>query len=81
MFIIGGLSGVVACVRRRPTSQQTDTYYVVAHIHTSVRGTVLACSPTHYWWPKMTGRLLSDRWPLALLAAVHRMNLAFFPMH
>jgi cytochrome c oxidase subunit 1 len=83
MFIIGGLSGVT---HASPPAdlQQTDTYYVVAHIHYVLfGGTVLGLfAGMYYWWPKMTGRLLSET-----LGKIHfwgmliGMNLAFFPMH
>jgi cytochrome c oxidase subunit 1 len=83
MFIIGGLSGV-SHASPPADLQQTDTYYVVAHIHYVLfGGTVLGLfSGMYYWWPKMTGRKLSEP-----LGQVHfwltlvGMNLAFFPMH
>src|SRR6059036_2721496 len=83
MFIIGGLSGVT---HASPPAdlQQTDTYYVVAHIHYVLfGGTIFGLfAGIYYWWPKMTGRLLSEA-----LGKLHfwltflGMNLAFFPMH
>jgi cytochrome c oxidase subunit 1 len=83
MFIIGGLSGVT---HASPPAdlQQTDTYYVVAHLHYVLfGGTVFGLfSGVYYWWPKMTGRLLNET-----LGKVHfwlmliGMNVAFFPMH
>jgi cytochrome c oxidase subunit 1 len=83
MFIIGGLSGVT---HASPPAdlQQTDTYYVVAHIHYVLfGGTVFGLfAGMYYWWPKMTGRLLSET-----LGKIHfwlmliGMNIAFFPMH
>ncbi len=83
MFIIGGLSSVT---HASPPAdlQQTDTYYVVAHIHYVLfGGTVLGLfAGMYYWWPKMTGRLLSET-----LGKIHfwgmliGMNIAFFPMH
>src|SRR5207249_1084627 len=83
MFIIGGLSGVT---HASPPAdlQQTDTYYVVAHIHYVLfGGTVLGLfAGIYYWWPKMTGRLLSEplgKWHFWLTFL--GMNLAFFPMH
>ena len=83
MFIIGGLSGVT---HASPPAdlQQTDTYYVVAHIHYVLfGGTMLGLfAGFYYWWPKMTGRLLSEtlgRWHFWL--SLIGMNLAFFPMH
>jgi cytochrome c oxidase subunit 1 len=83
MFIIGGLSGVT---HASPPAdlQQTDTYYVVAHIHYVLfGGTMLGLfSGMYYWWPKMTGRLLSEtlgKWHFWLTFV--GMNLAFLPMH
>ncbi len=83
MFIIGGLSGVM---HASPPAdlQQTDTYFVVAHIHYVLfGGSIMAIfAGIYYWFPKITGRRLDDRlgkwhfW-LNLLA----MNLTFFPMH
>ena len=83
MFIIGGLSGVT---HASPPAdlQQTDTYYVVAHIHYVLfGGTIMGLfAGIYYWWPKMTGRLLSEplgKWHFWLQFV--GMNLAFFPMH
>jgi cytochrome c oxidase subunit 1 len=83
MFIIGGLSGVT---HASPPAdlQQTDTYYVVAHIHYVLfGGTMLGLfAGMYYWWPKMTGRKLSEtlgKWHFGLTFV--GMNLAFFPMH
>src|SRR3989454_6623423 len=44
--------------------------------------TTLFRSGMYYWWPKMTGRLLSEplgKWHFALVFV--GMTLAFFPMH
>jgi cytochrome c oxidase subunit I len=83
MFIIGGLSGVT---HASPPAdlQQTDSYYVVAHIHyVFFGGTIFGLfAGIYYWWPKMTGRLLSEtlgRWHFWLQFV--GMNIAFFPMH
>ena len=83
MFIIGGLSGVM---HASPPAdlQQTDTYFVVAHIHYVLFGGAIQglFAGIYYWWPKITGRLLNER-----LGKVHfwigfiGMNVAFFPMH
>ncbi len=61
MFIIGGLSGV-SHASPPADLQQTDTYYVVAHIHyVFFGGTILSLfAGIYYWWPKMTGRLLNE---------------------
>ena len=61
MFTIGGLSGVTFAVV--PIDWQvTDTYYVVAHMHYVLfGGTALAVfAGIYYWFPKFTGRLLSE---------------------
>ena len=43
--------------------QMTDTYYVVAHFHYVLfGGTAFALfAGVYYWFPKMSGRLLSER--------------------
>ncbi len=61
MFIIGGLSGVTHAVV--PSDyQQTDTYYVVAHFHYVLFGGAIfgLFSGIYYWFPKISGRMLSD---------------------
>jgi cytochrome c oxidase subunit 1 len=83
LFTIGGLSGVTHAAPPADL-QQTDTYYVVAHIHYVLfGGTIFGLfAGIYYWWPKMTGRLLSEtlgKWHFALMFV--GMNLAFFPMH
>jgi len=83
MFPIGGLSGVSLAVV--PFDWQiTDTYYVVAHIHyVFFGGSVLGIfAAIYYWFPKMTGRLLSEKlglWNFWLVFI--GLNLTFFPMH
>ena len=83
MFIIGGLSGVSVAVV--PVDWQVeDTYYIVAHLHYVLfGGTVFAVfAGVFYWFPKMTGRLLSDKlakWQFWIMLI--SFNLTFFPMH
>jgi len=62
MFTIGGLSGISFAAF--PIDWQvTDTYYLVAHIHYVLfGGTVFAIfAGVYYWFPKMSGRMLSER--------------------
>lgn len=82
-FTIGGLTGVMfACV---PLDwQTTDTYFVVAHFHYVLFGGsffgILAA--TYYWFPKMSGRMLSERmgkW--VFWTAVLGFNATFFVQH
>lgn len=83
MFVIGGLSGVTLALV--PIDWQvTDTYYVVAHFHfVLIGGTVFGLfAGTYYWFPKMTGRLLSEglgKWHFWLFLI--GFNLTFIPMH
>jgi cytochrome c oxidase subunit I len=61
-FTVGGLTGVMFAVI--PIDWQlTDTYFVVAHFHYVLfGGTFFALmSGFYYWFPKMTGRMLSER--------------------
>jgi cytochrome c oxidase subunit 1 len=82
-FTIGGLSGVMHS--SPPVDlQQTDSYFVVAHLHYVLIGGSLfgLLAGAYYWWPKMTGRLLDERlgrlnfWVIFLA-----FNLTFFPQH
>ena len=57
-FTIGGLSGVTHSVAPSDT-QQTDTYYIVAHFHYVLfGGAVLGFfAGFYYWWPKVFGEV------------------------
>jgi cytochrome c oxidase subunit I len=61
-FLLGGLSGVT--LASPPLDfHLTDTYYVVAHFHYVLFGTIVFAvfAGTYFWFPKMTGRMLDDR--------------------
>ena len=82
-FTIGGLSGVTHAVSPSDT-QQTDTYYIVAHFHYVLFGGAVfgLFAGFYYWWPKVFGKMLSERigkWNFWLM--VIGMNLTFGPMH
>ncbi len=82
-FTIGGLSGVTHAVSPSDT-QQTDTYYIVAHFHYVLFGGAIfgLFAGFYYWWPKIFGKLLNERigkWNFWLM--VIGMNLTFGPMH
>jgi cytochrome c oxidase subunit I+III len=82
-FVLGGLTGVM--LASVPLDLQVhDTFFVVAHFHYVLIGGAVfpLMGALHYWFPKMTGRMLSEaigRWTFALLFI--GFNLTFFPMH
>jgi cytochrome c oxidase subunit 1 len=83
LFTIGGLSGVTHSVAPSDT-QQTDTYYIVAHFHYVLFGGAIfgLFSGFYYWWPKVFGKLLNERlgtWNFWFM--VIGMNMTFGPMH
>ncbi|AWB91955.1 aa3-type cytochrome oxidase subunit I [Aeromicrobium chenweiae] len=61
-FLFGGLTGVILA---SPTLdfQLSDSYFVVAHFHYVVFGTVVFAmfAGFYYWWPKFTGRMLDEK--------------------
>ncbi len=62
-FLFGGLSGVI--LASPPLDfQVSDTYFVVAHFHYVLFGTIVfaAFSGIYFWFPKFTGRYLDERW-------------------
>jgi cytochrome c oxidase subunit 1 len=83
VFIIGGVTGVM--VASVPIDLQVhDTYFVVAHFHYVILGGVVfpLFGALYLWFPKMTGRMLSERlgrWHFWLFFA--GVNITFFPMH
>ncbi|NXY93237.1 cytochrome c oxidase subunit I [Streptomyces sp. BR123] len=61
-FLFGGLTGII--LASPPMDfQVTDTYFVVAHFHYVVFGTVVFAmfAGFYFWWPKMTGTMLDER--------------------
>jgi cytochrome c oxidase subunit I len=62
LFTLGGLTGVMLAIF--PIDWQVHgTYFVVAHFHfVLVAGSVSSImAALYYWFPKMTGRMLSER--------------------
>ncbi|XVQ82418.1 aa3-type cytochrome oxidase subunit I [Microbispora siamensis] len=60
-FLLGGLTGVI--LASPPLDfHVTDTYFVVAHFHYVVFGTVVFAmfAGFYFWWPKLTGRMLNE---------------------
>ncbi len=60
-FLFGGLTGIILS---SPTLDfhLSDSYFVVAHFHYVVFGTVVFAmfAGFYFWWPKFTGRMLND---------------------
>src|SRR6516165_1043734 len=83
MFTLGGLSGVLHSIVPADT-QQTDTYFVVAHFHYVLFGGLVfgLFSGFYFWWPKIFGRLLDERLgKINFWIMLVGFNLTFFPMH
>ncbi|REE99506.1 cytochrome c oxidase subunit I [Thermomonospora umbrina] len=75
-FLFGGLTGVI--LASPPMDfQLSDSYFVVAHFHYVVFGTVVFAmfAGFYFWWPKFTGKMLNDT-----LGKVHFWML-FFGFH
>jgi cytochrome c oxidase subunit 1 len=82
-FLLGGLTGVILSSPTLDFSL-SDTYFVVAHLHYVMGGTVVFAvfAAIYFWWPKVTGRMLDQRlgrWHFWLL--VIGFNTTFLVMH
>lgn len=82
-FLCAGLTGLMLAVA--PFDWQlTDSYFVVAHFHYVLTGSLLFTifGAIYYWFPKATGRMLDEtlgRWHFWLL--VIGFNMTFLPQH
>jgi cytochrome c oxidase subunit I+III len=82
-FVLGGVTGVM--LASVPIDVQVhDTYFVVAHFHYVLFGAVVfpLIAGFHHWFPKVTGRLLSERlgaW--SFWSTFGGFHLTFFPQH
>ncbi|GII98044.1 cytochrome c oxidase subunit 1 [Sediminihabitans luteus] len=61
-FLFGGLTGIILSSPALDF-HLSDSYFVVAHFHYVVFGTVVFAmfAGFYFWWPKMTGRMLNER--------------------
>jgi cytochrome c oxidase subunit I+III len=83
LFVIGGLTGVMVASQALD-SQAHDSFFVVAHLHYVLIGGSMfpLLGAIFYWFPKITGRHMSERlgrWTFALLFL--GVNVTFFPQH
>jgi cytochrome c oxidase subunit I len=82
-FLIAGLTGVM--LASAPFNWQLGgSYFVVAHFHYVIVGAILFCAfaAFYYWFPKVTGRMLSEtlgKWHFWLF--VVGFHLTFDTMH
>jgi cytochrome c oxidase subunit 1 len=62
LFTIGGVTGLYLGTLSTDVHFH-DTYFVVAHFHYVMMGSALIgmFGGLHHWWPKMTGRLYSEK--------------------
>ncbi len=82
MFGIGGLTGLPLGFNFSDLHLH-DTYYVIAHFHYIVApGTIFALfAGVYYWFPKMTGRYMSEFWgKVHFIGSFIFMNAVFQPM-
>jgi cytochrome c oxidase subunit 1 len=83
MFLIGGINGAFSASVPVDFALH-DTYWVVAHLHYVLFGGSVfgIMGGLYYWFPKMTGRMMSETVGKAQFALMFiGFNLTFFPMH
>jgi cytochrome c oxidase subunit 1 len=82
LFGIGGLTGIPLAFNA-PDTFLHDSYYIIAHFHYVIApGTIFALfAGIHYWYPKATGRMMSEFWnKVHFWPTMILMNCVFFPM-
>ena len=62
VFLFGGITGIILAAPPMDFAV-SDSYFVVAHFHYVLAGTVLfeMFAGLYFWWPKMTGKMLNSR--------------------
>ncbi|MCF6228071.1 MAG: cbb3-type cytochrome c oxidase subunit I [Planctomycetes bacterium] len=81
LFGVGGLTGLFLASIATNVHLH-DTYWVVAHFHMVMVGTVLTAflGGLHYWWPKISGRMFNEKFAkIGAIGVFIGFNLAFMP--
>jgi cytochrome c oxidase subunit I len=62
VFLFGGITGIILASPPLDFAV-SDSYFVVAHFHYVLAGTVLfeMFAGLYFWWPKMTGKMLNSK--------------------
>ncbi|MEX2501278.1 MAG: cytochrome c oxidase subunit I [Trueperaceae bacterium] len=83
MFVLGGITGIMLAMP--PFDAQVhDSYFVVAHFHYVMGGGALFAffAAVYYWFPKITGRMMSERLgKIAFAFFFVGFNMIFMPQH
>ncbi|MDD5719655.1 MAG: cbb3-type cytochrome c oxidase subunit I [Candidatus Krumholzibacteria bacterium] len=80
LFGIGGLTGLFLATLATDVHLH-DSYFVVAHFHYTMMGGVVIAflAGIFHWWPKMFGRLFSQKWGnIGAVLVFAGFNLTFF---
>ena len=83
LFTLGGITGIMVAMPPFD-AQANSTYFVVAHFHYVMGGGALFAflAALFYWFPKMSGRMLSERMgKISFWLIFAGFNLIFMPQH
>ncbi|MDX1586383.1 MAG: cbb3-type cytochrome c oxidase subunit I, partial [Balneolaceae bacterium] len=81
LFTLGGFTGITLGSLSVDIHLH-DTYYVVAHFHYVMMGGMVMAflAGLHYWWPKMFGKMYSEKWAKIVCAILFvGFNMTFLP--
>jgi cytochrome c oxidase subunit 1 len=82
-FTLGGITGFFLAAVPADLHEH-GTYFVVAHFHYVLYGGSVfgIFAGLYYWWPKITGRMMNERWgQIHFWVTFVSFNATFMPMH